>query len=54
MSKWKLILKLLNIKWLGKRFKIIYLLNIHADQLDTDTHMYMHTLKSNSLDQENE
>ena len=27
-----------------QKFKIIYLLNIDADQLATDTHMYMHTL----------
>ena len=37
MSKRKLILKLLNMKWLDKSWKL-YLLNIHADQLDTGTH----------------
>ena len=31
------------MKWLDKSLKL-YLLNIHADQLDTDTHMCMHKI----------
>ena len=37
-------IKIAKYEMVRQKFKIIYLLNIHADQLDTDTHMCMHTI----------